>query len=189
MEEAVKLPDVSTLTIEQLMELVKAIAPKIQEAGKMAELLGAKTEEKTEVKEGGEEAVIKTEDNDAPAEEEKVVVKTTDEDAVAKEEERVAVEDAAMKRAFKALSNRDAMARKAVAVVGVFDASNMTERECAAYVLDKVGLKAEKGHEVTAVNAYLAGVNKAKPAATVSTMDSADKPVAPAAFLSKQLGA
>ena len=95
-----------------------------------------------------------------------------------------------MRRAFKAISNRDALARKAGAVVGVFDASNMTERECAAYVLKKVGISAAKGHEVTAANAYLAGVNKARPAKSVSTMDSADrKPAAAPSFLSKQLGA
>lgn len=184
-----KLPDVSQLTVEQLLELVKAIAPKIAEAGKLAELLGAGSE-KVEVKEGGDVAEVKTEDNDPVKTEEKVEVKTTDEDAVAKEEERVAVEDAAMRRAFKALSNRDKLAREAVATVGVFDASNMTEGECAAYVLKKVGITAAKGHEVTAANAYLAGVNKAKPAAaTVNTMDGADKPAASADFLSTQLGA
>lgn len=189
MEDEVKLPDVSNLTVDQLLELVKAIAPKIKEAGKLAELLGAgegeaKTEEEVKVETSDEdeekvEAEVKTEDSDA--------VKVEDEDD---EEKRIAVEDAAMKRAFKALSNRDAMARKAGAVVGVFDASNMTERECAAYVLKKVGLTAAKGHEVTAANAYLAGVNKAKPAQAVATTDAADpKPSAVPSFLSKQMGA
>lgn len=188
-KEEVTLPDVSTLTVEQLMALVKAIAPKIKEAGKLAELLGAgegeaKTEEEVKVETSDEdeekvEAEVKTEDSDA--------VKTADADD---EEKRIAVEDAAMKRAFVALSNRDKMARQAGAVVGTFDASNMTERECAAYVLKKVGLTAAKGHEVTAANAYLAGVNKAKPAQAVATTDAADtKPSAVPSFLSKQMGA
>lgn len=191
-QEEVKLPDVSGLTVDQLMELVKAIAPKIQEAGKLSQLLHGATEEKDEVKEEGDELEVKTEDQD---EEVKTEVKTEDEDKVAvtdeeKEEMRVKVEDAAMRRAFKALSNRDALARKAGAVVGVFDASNMTERECAAYVLKKVGITATKGHEVTAAEAFLAGVNKSKPAGrTVSTMDAADKPAAVPSFLSKHLEA
>lgn len=189
-KEEVTLPDVSKLTVEQLMELVKVIAPKIQEAGKMAELLGGKTEEKVEVKEEGEgvEAEVKTEDTGAE-------VKTTDEELEEKkkEEELVKVEDAAMHRAFKALSNRDALARKAGAVVGVFDASNMTERECAGYILKKVGITAAKGHEVTAASAYLDGVNKSKAAAskTVSVQDSKDvtRPAAVPAFLSNHLEA
>lgn len=195
MDEKVELPDLSKLSIEQLVELVKAIAPKIQEAGKLAQLLGGETEVKEEVKAEGDELEVKAEDED----EVKTEVKTEDEDEVEEkvkvtdeddEEKRIAVEDAAMKRAFKALSNRDALARKAGAVVGVFDASNMTERECAAYVLKKVGLSAAKGHEVTAANAYLAGVNKSKPAHRVTTMDGADpKPAAAPSFLSKQLGA
>lgn len=187
MDEEVKLPDVSTLTVDQLLALVKQIAPKIKEAGKLAELLGAgegeaKAEEvsvETSDEDEKVEAEVKTEDSDA--------VKTTDEDD---EEKRIAVEDAAMKRAFAALSNRDAMARKAGAVVGTFDHSNMTERECAAYVLKKVGLSAVKGHEVTAANAYLAGINKAKPAHIVATTDAADtKTTAAPSFLAKQLGA
>lgn len=191
MEDEVKLPDVSTMTVDQLLELVKQIAPKIKEAGKLAELLGA-AEEKAEVKEEGDELEVKTEDED---EEVKTEVKTEDEDEVKvtdeeKEEMRVKVEDAAMRRAFKALSNRDALARKAGALVGVFDASNMTERECAAYVLKKVGITAAKGHEVTAANAYLAGVNKSQPSRAVNTLDSKDvRPAAVPSFLSKQLEA
>lgn len=194
MEDEVKLPDVSKLTVEQLMELVKAIAPKIQEAGKMAELLGAgKAEEKVEATEGGEDVKVETEDED-DEEEVKAEVKTEDEDKVAvtdedKEEMRVKVEDAAM-RIVRSFASRDAMAKKAGAVVGTFDASSMTESECAAYVLKKVGLTAAKGHEVTAANAYLAGVNKAKPAQAVATTDAADpKPSAVPSFLSKQMGA
>lgn len=194
MDKEVTLPDVSKLTIEQLVELVKAIAPKIQEAGKMAELLGAgKTEEEAKVTEGGEEVKVETEDEDE--EEVNAEVKTEDEDKVAvtdedKEEMRVKVEDAAMRRIVNAISSRDSLARKAGAVVGVFDASKMTERECAAYVLKKVGITAAKGHEVTAANAYLAGVNKAQPQRTVHTMDSKEqRPAATPSFLSKQLEA
>lgn len=195
MDEKVELPDLSNLTVEQLMELVKAIAPKIAEAGKLAQLLHGATEEKVEVEENQGGEVIKAEDED----EVKTEVKTEDEDGVEDkvkvtdeddEEKRIATEDAAMKRAFKALSSRDSLARKAGPVVGVFDASNMTERECAAYVLKKVGMTAAKGHEVTAANAYLAGVNKAQPAKSIATMDGADKKsVAAPSFLSKQLGA
>lgn len=207
MDGEVTLPDVSKLTIEQLMELVKAIAPKIAEAGKMAELMGAAAAADP----AADPAAAATTDNDddpanvaatdnddpdaaaaPPAGDDdpsKKPTNTTDEDD---EKKRIATEDAAMKRAFKALSNRDAMARKAVPVVGVFDASNMTERECAAYVLKKVGLTAAKGHEVTAANAYLEGVNKAKPTRIINTMDGAldsSKSAAVASFLSKQLGA
>lgn len=198
MDGEIALPDVSKLTVEQLMELVKAIAPKIAEAGKLAELMGAAAATDpaaAAVTDNDDDpAAVAAGGGDAPGngaaaanDDPNKAVKTTDEEL--KEEERVAVEDAAMKRAFKALSNRNSMASKAGAVIGVFDHSNMTERECAAYVLKKVGVQAAKGHEVTAANAYLAGVNKAKPATVVSTMDSADKPKSAPSFLSKQLGA
>lgn len=185
-KEEVKLPDVSGLTVDQLLELVKAIAPKIQEAGKLAELLsGTKVEEEVKEEGDGVTAEVKTEDTGAE-------VKTTDEELVEKKEEdkQVLVEDAAM-RVVKSFKNRDALAAKAGAIVGVYDCSDMTEKQNAAYIIKKLGITATPGHEISAATAYLEGVNKARTASkTVNVQDSKDAatPAAVPGFLSTQLG-
>ena len=78
-----------------------------------------------------------------------------------------------------ALAQRDALYGKASAVVGAFDHAEMDTVAVAKYAMDKLGLKAEAGHEVVAVENYLAG-RLAGPARTSSGatfgLDSVEKP-------------
>lgn len=67
--------------------------------------------------------------------------------------------DAALlhKRILKDMAGRDALFRDLVPHVGSFDHSLMTEQEVAAYGCAKLKLPVTKGHESTAIRAYLKG--------------------------------
>lgn len=59
------------------------------------------------------------------------------------------------KAIYEAIGKRDEIARRLLPHVGVFDHSRMTHAEVVKYGLEKIGLKAEAGHEATALDAYL----------------------------------
>ena len=59
------------------------------------------------------------------------------------------------------IARRDKMASVVSGIVGSFDHSVMTEKEVAAYACDKLDLKAEAGHEITAVNAFVSAAERA----------------------------
>lgn len=56
----------------------------------------------------------------------------------------------------KALSDKNALAEKASAVVGAFDHSDMDKQAVAKYALDKIGMACDSGQEVATLNGYLA---------------------------------
>ncbi len=56
----------------------------------------------------------------------------------------------------KALSEKNALADKASAVVGAFDHSDMDKQAVAKYALDKIGMACDSGLEVATLNGYLA---------------------------------
>lgn len=56
----------------------------------------------------------------------------------------------------KALSDKNALADKAAAVVGAFDHSDMDKQAVAKYALDKIGMACDSGQEVATLNGYLA---------------------------------
>lgn len=57
----------------------------------------------------------------------------------------------------KALSDKNALADKAAAVVGAFDHSDMDKQAVAKYALDKIGIACDSGQEVATLYGYLAG--------------------------------
>lgn len=61
------------------------------------------------------------------------------------------------KKVMGEIKRRDELASKLSTFVGSFDHSEMTLTECAAYGVEKLGLKIEKGHEVAALDAYFHG--------------------------------
>lgn len=87
----------------------------------------------------------------------------------------VAMDEAAI---FKTVAARDALAARLKVHVGVFDHADKTLAEVAAYGIDKLGLKnIEKGHELTALDAYL----QAKPVSEPVAQGANDGAVTPAA--------
>lgn len=93
---------------------------------------------------------------------------------------RVAAQDAALKAraaqdakapaamdakaVFAAVAERDRLAVSVKPFIGVFDHAEMTADDVASYALDKLGVKnTPKGHERSALSAYLAGRTPAKP--------------------------
>jgi len=56
----------------------------------------------------------------------------------------------------KALSDKNALAEKASAVVGAFDHSDMDKQAVAKYALERIGMACDSGQEVATLNGYLA---------------------------------
>lgn len=92
--------------------------------------------------------------------------------------------DAAVRRFYADLSTREHYYGLISREVGAFDHKNMTSTEVLAYGSKKLGLKAPKGAERVALDAYFLG-KKAAPtqAKTVTTGDSADNADALGSFL------
>lgn len=59
------------------------------------------------------------------------------------------------KNVLAEISKRDALATKLAGFTGGFDASDMTAQDVAAYGVKKLGIPAQSGHEITAVEAWL----------------------------------
>lgn len=77
------------------------------------------------------------------------------------------------KKILRDLAGRDALARELLPRVGTFDYSLMTEKELAAYGCKKLGIPHAKGHESTAIRAYLKGADAGASSGRVFSMDSA----------------
>jgi len=73
----------------------------------------------------------------------------------------------------KRIAQRDHLAKQISAHVGTFDHAEMTLDAVVKYGCDKLGIKADKGHEAAALSGYLQAKPAATPAATVSGMDAA----------------
>lgn len=74
------------------------------------------------------------------------------------------------------LAKRNTLAKRVSVHVGAFAHDSMTPQQVAIYGLKKLGVKADKGTEISTLNGVLAGLDKS-PKATVSfAMDSAIKP-------------
>ena len=65
-----------------------------------------------------------------------------------------ALKSGGVKAILGEIAQRDALASKLSQFVGAFDCSDKTLAEVAAYGMEKLGLKAPKGHEQTALDAY-----------------------------------
>lgn len=64
------------------------------------------------------------------------------------------------KRFFIELSQRDDLAKKLSNHIGTFDHSLKTTNEVAEYGIKKLGLKCQKGHEISMLNGFLAASSK-----------------------------
>lgn len=73
---------------------------------------------------------------------------------------------------IKEISERDSLAKKLSPFIGVFDHSDKTLDEVAAYGVKKLGLKCKKGHESSILEGYLAAAKTTAVTATAA-MDSA----------------
>lgn len=83
-----------------------------------------------------------------------------------------------MDQMFAAVAQRDALYQRVSRVVGTFDHAAMTHDKVAKYGVKKLGIKCADGHEVTALDAYLLGTEKATAqAAAVTTKKVGDSVV------------
>ena len=167
------------MTLEQLVSVVTELAPqvaKLTEAfGKMQ---GAATGEITDTAASGDK------DPAAPA----AAAATAD---PAKKEggdgegtpAGAGMDEAAF---VKRIAQRDQLAKQISAHVGTFDHAEMTLDGVVAYGCEKLGIKADKGHERAMLAGYLQAKPATTPAASVSGMDAA--PAAKAGnFVTKHL--
>ena len=110
-------------------------------------------------------------------------------------ETRVAAQDAALKEraaadakatpaldakaVFAAVATRDRLADKVKPFIGAFDHAEMTGDELAVYALDKLGVKGvPAGQEMTALDAYLADRQPARPIVAAADAKSGEGPLA-----------
>ena len=87
----------------------------------------------------------------------------------------------------KRIAKRDSLAKAISAHVGTFDHAEKTLDEVVAYGCEKLGVKAEKGHEAAALDGFLQARPAKLPAAIVTGLDA--KGDAPAVnFVTRYLG-
>ncbi len=85
-------------------------------------------------------------------------------------------EAAIVRRVSAGIARRDDLARRVARHIGTFDCSAMDEQQVAEYAVRKIGLRVNKGHELTAVGVYL-GSKKApseRPTTRGAAMDATD---------------
>lgn len=123
-----------------------------------------------------ESEAISVGDEDMSAEKEEKM----DEEAKKKEDKKDAMDSKASvsfdKKEFMVeIAKRDELAGKLSNFVGSFDKALMTHDEVAKYGVKKLGLDCAKGHEVSALKAFMLGKEQATPA-FIEAADSAKKP-------------
>ena len=159
--------------MDELIKLMAAVMAKLQE------MKDANPAEPAKVEVEDEDDATKSAD-DTKAADAADDVKATDTDdtkAVTVEAMDAAVESRVMKQ-FQAIQRGQALAAKLKPHVGVFDHSNKTEAEIAAYGVKKLGLAVDKGLEIPTLKGYLAA--KGDPSKEQTTrngthaMDAAD---------------
>jgi hypothetical protein len=94
-----------------------------------------------------------------------------------KDEDKKGAMDAAefRKSFYTEMAEREELTKAASEYIGVFDAADKTLQETAVYIAGKLELQCPKGHEKTAIKAFLAGKKSVSINSTVSAMDK--KPV------------
>ncbi len=154
------------MTLEQLVSVVTELAPqvaKLTEAfGKMQ---GAATGEITDTAASGDKDPAAPAAVAAPAE-----VKKDEGEGGEGTPAGSGMDEATF---VKRIAQRDALAKQISAHVGTFDHAEMTLDGVVRYGCDKLGIKADKGHERAMLAGYLQAKPATTPAATVSGMDSA----------------
>lgn len=87
----------------------------------------------------------------------------------------------------KRIAKRDSLAKAISAHIGTFDHAEKTLDEVVAYGCEKLGVKADKGHEAAALDGFLQARPAKLPAAIVTGLDS--KAETPAVnFVTRHLG-
>jgi 8-oxo-dGTP pyrophosphatase MutT (NUDIX family) len=150
------------MTLEQLVSVVSELAPQVAKlTAAMGTMLGGA--EKAEAQASGAA-------EPAPATDQVPPVKKEDGEGGEGTPAGAGMDEAAFVRR---IAQRDALAKQISAHVGTFDHAEMTLDGVVRYGCDKLGIKADKGHEAAALSGFLQAKPAATPAATVAGMDSA----------------
>lgn len=116
----------------------------------------AKDEEANKDKDKDKDIETKVEDGKKAMDAMDVALKDTQKALKDTQDALETVKKDGMKSLLKEMSQRTDLAAKVTPLVGTFDASEMTVHEVAKYAVDKLKLTCDSGHEVSAINAYLA---------------------------------
>ena len=182
--------DITTLTLEEAVELVSKLNPliaKLQEAaaggGEVVNVEDDTTADNPNGAMSGDEDDKEAKAGDEDDEDDKEA-KAGDED----DKPKGIAEDAMLKSVVASIARRDSLARNLHPVVGVFDHSAMTELQVAEYGCKKLGIKATGKEAVSMLKGYMLAANKANTSArtqrTTSAMDSASTGTVPAFLVS-----
>lgn len=99
-----------------------------------------------------------------------------------------AMDAAELERSFmERMSKRNALAAQLSQHIGTFAHDSMTYDAVVAYGIEKLGVKAEKGHEAVTLQGFLQARPATTPSATVTGMDGAEPRAKGETFVSKHL--
>lgn len=140
------------MELEELIALVKAQGEQIEalQASLAAKSDEAEDEDKEKMAEDMEEVKEKTSAMDSAIKD--VLGKFETIETELKTIKSTAVD---AKTVMKDLAEKNDLASKSSAIIGAFDHSDMDKQGVAKYVLEKLGVACDEGHEVTALKAFL----------------------------------
>lgn len=140
------------MELEELIKLVKAQGEQIEalQASLAAKSDEAEDEDKEKMAEDMEEVKEKTSAMDSAIKD--VLGKFETIETELKTIKSTAVD---AKTVMKDLAEKNDLAAKSSAIIGAFDHSDMDKQGVAKYVLEKLGVACDEGHEVTALKAFL----------------------------------
>ncbi len=168
----------AAMTLSEVHAFLTENAPMWQE---LQALMGAKADGETAALDGDtkeKEGEQKAEDADEKKEDKKEEKKEAMDSAAVNTaiESRLAAERKTITKSIMAdVTARNTLAKSLEPHIGTFAFDHMDTAEVAAYGVEKLGIKSPKGSEAVAIQAYLAGLDKAS-SKTMFAMDTASTP-------------
>ena len=178
MQTKLKMIEDSVADVKAKMTAAKDESGLAELAGKIDTIMTLLGELKTmeEAEAGDDDTEVETEAKKPAADEGKEDDKKDDKKKDGMDAAAVAAMIVESQKGFmKSIAKRDELVRSAAKHVGAFDHSAMTLDQAATYISGKLGLKPTAGHEVTAVETYLAAKAPAQPFTTVTDSKSTGK--------------
>jgi len=156
----------SAMTIAEITAMLEKVLPeiaKLKEA--IASIQGGATEEIAEVVDADEK------EDDKPMAMDSALAKTVaaqDAEIKALKSEVNSFKRTGTKALINEIAERDSLYKQGSAIVGAFDHADMTRDEVAKYLVEKIGIACDSGHELSVLKGYFHSrqQSQARPAAT-----------------------
>lgn len=177
----------SAMTIAEITAMLEKVLPeiaKLKEAIASIQGGGETAEEIAEVVDEDEKK-----DDDKPAAMDAKAIAAMDSQLKAMKKELQAVKQGGTKALLAEISQRDNLYRQGSQLVGAFDHSDMTLDDVAKYLVKKIGIACDSGHELSVLKGYFHNRQAAPQLRAVATQDGKPKTGALSEFISANGGA